>query len=105
MVDLNKKYQHSTTRLIRTSEAVASVKMQAYPNPAVDELRITVPAAWQNKPVNYQVFNTNGQLVKQLVNKSASQTETIDVRELGAGLYVVKASTTAESATQRIIKK
>jgi hypothetical protein len=79
--------------------------MQAYPNPAVDELRITVPSAWQNKSVNYQVYNTNGQMVKQVVNQAASQTETISVRELGAGLYIVKASNGTESATQRIIKK
>lgn len=105
MVDIDKKYQHSPIRIIRTNESVASVKMQAYPNPAVNELRITIPNSWQNKSVNYQVFNTNGQLVKQIVNNSASQTEAIDVRELGAGLYVVKASTDTESATQRIVKK
>lgn len=105
MVDVDHKYQHSAIRIIRTNETFASVKMQAYPNPAVDELRITVPAAWQNKSVNYQVFNTNGQMVKQVVNNAASQTETINVRELGAGLYVVKATNGTESATQRIIKK
>jgi hypothetical protein len=105
MVDLDKKYQHSTIRVIRTNEATASVKMTTYPNPAVNELRVTVPSSWQNKSVNYQVFNTNGQLVKQIVNAAASQTETIDVKDLGAGLYVVKASTATETATQRIIKK
>jgi hypothetical protein len=105
MVDIDKKYQHSTIRVIRTNEATAAVKMQAFPNPAVNELRITVPGTWQNKSVNYQVFNTNGQLVKQVVNPAASQTETIDVKDLGAGLYVVKASTDTETATQRIVKK
>jgi hypothetical protein len=105
MVDLDKKYQHSAIRVIRTNEATASVKMTTYPNPAVNELRVTVPGSWQNKSVNYQVFNTNGQLVKQVVNATASQTETIDVKDLGAGLYVVKASTATETATQRIIKK
>lgn len=105
MVDLDQKYQHSAIRVIRTNESVTSVKMQAFPNPAVDELRITVPNAWQNKPVTYQVYNTNGMLVKQVVNKAAGQTETISVRELGAGLYIVKASNGIESATQRIIKK
>jgi hypothetical protein len=68
-------------------------------------LRVTVPSSWQNKSVNYQVFNTNGQLVKQIINAAASQTESIDVKDLGAGLYVVKASTATETATQRIIKK
>jgi hypothetical protein len=105
MVDLDGKYQHSAIRIIRTNQTNDIVKMQAYPNPAVDELRVTVPASWQNKQVNYQVFNTTGILVKQVVNKAASQTETINVRELGAGMYVVKASTASETATQRIIKK
>lgn len=105
MVDMDKKYQHSGIRVIRTSEATASLEMKAYPNPAVNELRVTIPNSWQNKQVSYQVFNTNGQIVKQVVNAAASQTESIDVRELGAGLYVVKASTATESATQRIVKK
>jgi hypothetical protein len=105
MVDMDKKYQHSGIRVIRTSEAAAVVKMTAYPNPAVNEVHVTVPNSWQNKAVNYQVFNNSGQLVKQINKSAASQTQTIDVKELGAGLYVVKASTATETATQRIVKK
>lgn len=105
MVDMDKHYQRSGIRVIRTNESSNVVKMTAYPNPSVNEVHVTVPNSWQNKAVNYQVFNTNGQVVKQVQKSAASQTQTIDVKDLGAGLYVVKASTETETATQRIIKK
>jgi len=105
MVDMDQKYQHSAVRLIRTDDAAAVVKLTAYPNPVVNEVRVTIPNAWQNQKVSYQVYNTNGMLVKQITDPFASQTETIDLSDLGAGLYIVKASTATESASQRIVKK
>jgi len=105
MMDSQKRYQYSMVRIVRLGEAPAEVKVQAYPNPVVNELRITVPAAWQNKQVSYEVYNVNGNLVKRVTTGNASQTETLNVQELGAGNYVVKAYTQTESASERIIKR
>jgi hypothetical protein len=107
MVDMDKRYQNSAIRVIKmsNSEVSADVKILAYPNPVVNEVRITIPATWQNKQVNYDVFNTNGQRVKHFTNNTASQTETVNMQDLGAGLYFIKASTGNETAMQRIIKK
>lgn len=106
MVDMDQRYQSSAIRVIKVSneDDVAAIKLQAYPNPVVNEVRITIPYSWQNKQVVYDIFNTNGQRVKQVVNKTASQTETVNMSGLGAGVYVVKATTGNESAMQRIIK-
>jgi len=105
MVDGDRKYQYSPVRIIKTNESFAGVQMVAYPNPVVNEVRITIPQSWQNKPVQYEVYNTNGQMVKQVVNKSASQTESINVEQLGAGVYVLRVSGPAGTGVQRIIKK
>jgi hypothetical protein len=105
MIDSQKRYQNSPVRLVRMDETNAEVKVQAYPNPVVNELRITVPATWQNKQVSYEVYNMNGNVVKRITTGNASQTETINVQELGAGNYVVKAYTLNESASERIVKK
>jgi hypothetical protein len=105
MVDTDKRSQRSNVRMIKTSEASADIQLTAFPNPVVNEVRVTIPASWQNKSVNYDVYNTSGVLVKHVATRSASQIETVDMQNLGAGMYVVKASTETESAMQRIIKK
>lgn len=105
MVDVGRKYQYSPVRIIKTNESFASVQMVVYPNPAVNEVRVTVPQSWQNKPVQYELYNTNGQLVKRVANRTASQTEVINVEELGAGMYVLRVAGAAGTGTQRIIKK
>lgn len=105
MMDSQKRYQYSMIRLVRLGDASTEVKVQAYPNPVVNELRITIPAAWQNKQVSYEVYNLNGIVVKRVTSANASQTETLNVQSLGTGNYVVKASTLTESASERIVKK
>lgn len=106
LIDSRKRFQYSPVRLVRLSgEGNADMKVQAYPNPVVNELRVTVPATWQNKQVSYEVYNINGNLVKRIVSNNANQTETLNVKELNAGSYVVKAYTQTESASERIVKR
>lgn len=105
MMDSQKRYQYSPVRIVRLGDAPKDVLVQAYPNPVVNELRVTIPASWQNQTVSYEVYNINGNMVKRITNNSASQTETMNVRDLGAGSYVVKAYTKDETASQRIVKK
>ena len=105
MMDSQKRYQYSAVRVIRVGDAPTEVMVQAYPNPVVNELRITVPVKWQNQQVSYELYNMSGNLVKRITNVSASQTETLNVKELGTGTYVVKAYTKDEAASQRIVKR
>jgi hypothetical protein len=105
MMDSQKRYQYSPVRLVRIDDSQVSVQVQAYPNPVINELRITVPASWQNKQVSYELYNTNGNLVRRIATGSASQTETLSVKELNAGTYIVKAYTKDETASQQIVKR
>lgn len=105
MMDSQKRYQYSPVRIVRLGDAQTQVQVQAYPNPVVNELRVTVPANWQNKQVSYELYNMNGNMVKRITNPNASQTETLNVKELGTGTYVVKAYTQDEAASQRIVKR
>lgn len=105
MMDSRKRYQYSPVRIVRIGDAPTQVQVQAYPNPVVNELRVTVPANWQKKQVSYEVYNMNGNMVKRIVNTNASQTETVNVQDLGTGTYVVKAYTQDEAASQRIVKR
>jgi hypothetical protein len=70
----------------------------------VSELRITIPNEWQDQKVAYDMFNTSGKLVKRVVNARASQTETIYMNDIDAGVYVIRLSAGAETASHQIVK-
>lgn len=104
MVDKDGKSKVSDVRIVRTGKPVENMTIAAYPNPVVNELRVTVPTNWQDKKVTFQIFNGNGQVVKQITNNKAGQTEIVSVNELNAGIYVVRAISENETASQSIIK-
>lgn len=104
MVDKDGKTKYSEVKLIRFSKQKENLSITTYPNPVSNELRITIPANWQGKEVKFDIFNSNGQLVRTIRNGYASQTETITVNNLAKGYYVVKAATGTEAAQQSIIK-
>ena len=104
MVDVNQKAQISAIRVIKIGEDVIEVKVQAYPNPVANELRITIPLAWQNQPITYYLYSVNGKMVKQVNNKSASQTEVLSMTDLNPGTYIVKVRSGSETAVKQVIK-
>jgi hypothetical protein len=104
MVDIDGAYVYSAVRIIRTGAEDKNVTVAAYPNPVVNDLRVTVPQSWQTKQVVMDLYNMNGQVVKHFSTANASQTEVMNVTGMPAGMYVLKASTGTETATQKIVK-
>lgn len=105
-VDMDGKTELSETRIIwLNKQKEAEVSIVTFPNPASSEIRITVPANWQNKPVVYELFNMGGQVVRRIQNANSSQTETISLTGLGSGVYVAKVTCEGQSAKQRIVKQ
>jgi hypothetical protein len=104
MVDLDGKYKYSETRLLRISDQEKAVSIQTYPNPAINELRITISGNWQDKKVQYDVFSVTGQSMKKISRNNASQTEVLDISQFPAGSYIVRVSVDNETATQQFVK-
>lgn len=105
-VDADGKFDYSATRIIRAAKQTENtVTILTYPNPVTSELRITIPNSWQGKKVTYELLNAGAQVAKRAETGSSSQTETMNVNSLTPGLYVVRVSCGAETATQKIIKR
>lgn len=104
MVDMDGSIQRSTVKLIRMGEQKVAMGISTFPNPVINELRVTVPASWQNSKLVLDVYNTNGQIVKQVTASKASQTEILNMNGLTAGVYFVKATSGGETAVQRVVK-
>ena len=104
MVDLDGQFQRSTIRIVKLGQSDGKLELQVFPNPVVNELRITIPESWQGKQVVYEVYTHDGQLLKRFTNKNATQTEMINMQFCAPGTYVIKALNDKEIASQYIIK-
>lgn len=105
-VDIDGKTQYSEIRSIRISkQKETDIKILTYPNPAVNELRVTIPANWQNKAVIYELFTVNGQLIKRSLSAASSQTETISLGGMSSGIYLIKVTCEDNFAQQRVVKQ
>lgn len=103
-VDLDAVQKYSDIRIVRIGKGGDVVKVAAYPNPVVSEVRVTVPQNWQGKPLTYQVVTMNGQVVKSVNVQMANQTQTISMNEVPAGIYVIKVSNGTETGVQQVMK-
>lgn len=103
-VDLDGAAKYSDIRIVRVGKNSNVVKVTAYPNPVVNEVRITIPQNWQGKALTYQVVTMNGQVVKAVNVQMANQTQSISMNEVPAGIYVIKVSNGTETGVQQIMK-
>ena len=105
-VDNDGKFEYSQTRMIRIArQSEKIVSIVTFPNPATNEVRITIPANWQNKKVVYELFNANGKTAKRIETANSSQTETVNVSSLAPGFYIVKVICEGQIAQQKIVKQ
>lgn len=104
-VDLDAKTSLSEVRIIRLIQSADNtITILAYPNPVVNDLRVTVPAAWQNKKVVFEVIGANGHTAIKKESLSSGQTETLNVATLATGFYIVRVSCEGLVGTQKIVK-
>ncbi len=105
-VDIDGKTQYSTTRVINLTQSVsAAISITTYPNPATSELRVTIPANWQNKKIVYEVVNQAGQVVVRKDVSNSSQTESLSINHIAPGIYFLRAAGNGETAQQKITKQ
>lgn len=105
MADLDGTFKYSAIRIVKLNASNKNVAINTYPNPVTSELRITIPYSWQNKPVTYDIMNMKGNLVEQRVATHASQTETFNMKDMNAGIYVIRLKSGNDAASKQVIKR
>lgn len=105
MVDLNEPASYSSVASIRVAlQAGGGTAIAAYPNPTRDEIKISMPAAWQGKAVSIAIYNNKGIQVHGTQCPKAGAVETLRISHLPKGMYIVTASTKTGVAQQMIYK-
>ena len=94
---------YSLTKMIRMDEEKI-VNVVSYPNPVMNQLRISIPENWQDQKVLYQLYNLNGKLVKELHVNRAGQTEVFNMLDVQKGVYTVRVSSIKGTGVHKIIK-
>ncbi len=103
-VDRDGKAQYSETRMIRIGrQSKNAISIVTFPNPVMNELRISIPNEWQNKKVIYEIINANGQVTQRTEIAGSSQIESINTAALARGFYLVSVSCEGQTAQQKII--
>ena len=105
MIDVNKNTFFTTVHAIHLGQKKTILKLTSYPIPVVQDLRVTIPVAWQGKEVRFEFMNGYGWPVKIQKSMNARQTEVIPLTDLGKGVYFIQAYCGNEMAQQRILKK
>lgn len=105
VVYMNKTAQITASRGISFDEQPVEVEVQAFPNPVTNELRITIPASWQNKTVSAELYAANGKLIKKVTTTNASPVEIVPMINVHPGGYVLKLISGNETAVKQIIRK
>ena len=96
---------YSEIRIIRLGEEKAGRNIYIFPNPARDELRITLPGSWQGKSVQLELISCNGTRVQMVQTGNTSQTETLKLTNVAKGLYIIKATCQNETTSQKVLKE
>lgn len=104
LVDADDHFAYSPVRMIRFA-IDNKIQVQTFPNPVTTELRVQIPAQWQDKSTVYEIFNSNGVMVQRTQVARASQIQQLNVQSLGSGNYIVRVVNGTEMNTARFIKQ
>lgn len=81
----------------------AQVKASIYPNPASEVLHVDLPFDYTELNTTLTLANMNGQVVRQL--NAPSTSNSIDIRGLAAGIYLLDVNANGNHKTFKVIVK
>lgn len=103
MVDVDEEVKYSEVKIIRQQKSEGT-EIALYPNPTVNEVKVTIASEWQNDKIVYEIYNSHGQVVTKRTNAHTSQTEVFNIKDLPAGIYVMTVSNGTNKKIKQFIK-
>ena len=96
---------YSQIDTVITSKTLISNRMDTkiYPNPCTNIINIESSIAFE-KAIDIEIYNAIGQMVKQLKWETGSLRKTLNVSELGSGLYYLKLRSAPTETSLKFIK-
>lgn len=104
LIDATSRIEYSPIRMVRL-DAANEIKIQTFPNPAASELRVIIPAKWQENTVTFEIYNYKGVLVSKVQNTYAAQIQQLNIKDIGPGNYIIRVTNGQESLTSKFSKQ
>jgi len=106
IIGTDNKITYSEVKSVRITSNKNENSLTVYPNPLTSgALQVTVPLAWTNKKVVIGVYDLNGKKLYTYEKNKAATTELINMQDLAAGVYILRAASGNEVLQQKIIRK
>lgn len=103
MTDLDGSFKYSNIILLKQMDD--ATMMAIYPNPATESLHITLGGSGDNSPVQANIYDVNGKLVKtsRWINNHSIQK--IELGSLTPGVYMLRVISKNDNTVWRFIKQ
>lgn len=106
MVDAAQESSYSAIVTVHLDRAGTNgTALSTYPNPVHDQLSVKMPTAWQGQGLRLELYNSNGLRLQSTRYPQAPPVQTVPVRHLAKGVYILKAVGKAGTAQQTIYKE
>jgi hypothetical protein len=86
---------------VRMSEDNSASSVDAYPNPVVDRITINLPG--EMKAASIKVISMSGNVLMR--QKASGTSHLLDMSQLPAGFYLIRASEGAKNLTLKVVKR
>ena len=88
-----------------TARQLAAAALQVYPNPTPDG-KLTITLSDSRQPVQLSIINALGQVVYRAALPAATTTPLpVDLSTLPTGVYLLRATSAAGTATRRFVRE
>lgn len=104
MIDKDGQFRYSQTRIVRWDNSVAISSLRIFPNPATNTARVSLPAEWQNKAVQFEIIDLSGKTIQRQQLDNSNAVENIGIHSLAKGIYIVRIRCGDITIQGRIVK-
>jgi hypothetical protein len=104
IVNKDKYVSFSAMSKVVYEAAGGPVKINAYPNPIKDQVRVSFPPGWKNKQVMLELYNSSGRKLQSQPLTNTGDTGLISTGHLTGGLYIVRAVCEGEVTQSQVLK-
>jgi hypothetical protein len=103
MITNTGKEEFSAIRKVNFADVRTQVQINISSRSIQDKCSIGLPQNWLEKEVVIELFNENGDIVKKITEHKAAAVVTVEMDDLPAASYVIRASCNTEFAIQYAI--
>jgi hypothetical protein len=94
--------EYSEVRVLKVTGSFDFVNL--FPNPVVDELRISLPEKWKGKPIVYELVDLNGKKLLHVGSSVTGGTQVFNLASFRKGYYILQIRCAGEQVYKRIVK-